>query len=69
MGIIIMIKHGEYFTVYAKLKTASVKTGENITTGQEIGTVDTSVDGISEVEFQIWKGKEKLDPEPWLKPH
>lgn len=69
MGIIIMIKHGEYFTVYAKLKTASVKTGETITTGQEIGTVDTSVDGISEVEFQIWKGKEKLDPEPWLKPH
>ena len=37
----VLVNHGEYFTLYSKLKSVSVKAGQKITTGQEVGTVDT----------------------------
>ena len=66
MGNVVMIKHGNYYTVYAKLKNIQVKSGQTVQAKQTIGVVDTNSEGIAELEFQIWKGKDKLDPEPWL---
>ena len=63
---VVMVKHGDYFTVYAKMKNVTVKTGDKITAKTVIGTVDTSNDGDTELEFQIWNGKEKLNPQSWL---
>lgn len=63
---VIMVKHGDYFTVYAKMKNVTVKTGDKVTAKTIIGTVDTSNDGDTELEFQIWNGKEKLNPQSWL---
>ncbi|MFA0961520.1 murein hydrolase activator EnvC [Roseivirga sp. BDSF3-8] len=66
MGSIVILQHGDYYTVYAKLKTANVKTGETVSTNQAIGEVYTDRDGVSEVQFQVWKNNSNLNPQDWL---
>lgn len=66
MNKIVMVKHGDYFTVYAKLETVYVSTGDKITAKSPIGKVYTDGNNETELEFQIWNGKEKLDPQQWL---
>jgi murein DD-endopeptidase MepM/ murein hydrolase activator NlpD len=63
---VVIVQHGSYFTVYAKLKKVTVKMGQQITVNDVIGEVNTDVDGTSEVQFQVWKNMEKQDPELWL---
>ena len=63
---VVIVQHGSYFTVYAKLKTVNVKMGQQLIRNDIIGEVNTDVDGISEVQFQVWKNTQKLDPELWL---
>lgn len=66
MGGTIIIKHGEYYTMYSRLKTISVKSGQTVKANTPIGTVYTNGDGIAEVHFQTWKGLEVMDPSIWL---
>lgn len=66
MNYVVMIQHGEYFTVYAKLKSVTVTTGQTIERNTTLGQVYTDKGNASEVQFQIWKNEEKLDPETWL---
>jgi septal ring factor EnvC (AmiA/AmiB activator) len=66
MNKVVMIQHGEYFTVYAKMKTVLVKTGDEVSYKQSIGTVYTDKDEVTQLQFQIWKNNLKLDPENWL---
>lgn len=68
MHKIVMIQHGQYFTVYAKLKEVNVSVGQEVTTKQVIGTVYTDKDGSSELQFQVWQNEVKLNPESWLRP-
>lgn len=63
----VLVQHGEYFTFYCKLKSCSVKAGDKVKTGQEIGTVDTIM-GQTELYFQLWKGQNPQNPETWLRP-
>jgi septal ring factor EnvC (AmiA/AmiB activator) len=67
-GKALIIRHGEYLTVYSNLETVSVKTGEKVTTKQRIGTVASSSDenGRGEVHLEIWKNSTKLDPQQWI---
>jgi septal ring factor EnvC (AmiA/AmiB activator) len=67
IGLTVIIKHGDYFTVYTGLKDISVKKGDNVTTNQEIGKVLSNADGISELRFQIRKNFDALDPQEWLR--
>jgi septal ring factor EnvC (AmiA/AmiB activator) len=66
MNNVVMIQHGEYFTVYAKLKSVMVETGQTVQAKDAIGEVHTDKNDVSELQFQIWKNNEKLDPEHWL---
>jgi len=66
MNSVIIVQHGDYYTLYAKLKTVNVKKGQIIKAQEEIGTVFTDSNGISELQFQVWKNNVKLDPEKWL---
>jgi septal ring factor EnvC (AmiA/AmiB activator) len=66
MRYVVLIQHGEYFTVYAKLKEVSVSKGNLVRANQKIGVVNTDNKGTSEVQFQIWKNNQKLNPENWL---
>ena len=63
----IILKHGEYFTVYSNLITISVNLVDEIKTGQPIGKAYTSEDNITKVHLEIWKSINKLDPEMWIK--
>ncbi|GHB33908.1 murein hydrolase activator EnvC family protein [Mongoliitalea lutea] len=65
-GGTILIKHGEYYTLYSKLKVISVKTGDKVKAKQVIGQVYTNKDGVSEVHFETWKGLSPMDPSIWL---
>jgi len=65
MGKVVMIEHGGYYTVYANLSNITVKSNDVVNIRDKIGTVLTR-DGETELEFQVWKGNEKQDPEKWL---
>jgi septal ring factor EnvC (AmiA/AmiB activator) len=65
-GSTVIVKHGEYFSVYTGLKEVFVKTGQKVTTNQELGTVISNNEGISELRFRIHKNTEALDPQAWL---
>lgn len=62
----VLIQHGNYFSFYCKLGSASVKPGDKVKTGDIIGTVDT-IDGVTQLHFQIWKGTTPQNPELWLR--
>ncbi len=62
----VLVQHGEYFTFYCKLKRVTVKSGEKISIGTQIGQVDQGEEGPI-LHFQLWKGTEKQNPEHWLK--
>ena len=62
----VLIRHGEYFTIYQNLKSVSVAEGQKVTTKQTIGTAALN-DGVAEVGFQINKGGVSFqNPESWL---
>ncbi|MEO6849927.1 MAG: peptidoglycan DD-metalloendopeptidase family protein, partial [Mucilaginibacter sp.] len=66
----VVIRHGEYFTVYSNLRTVSVSKGQKVSTKQNIGAVATeSSTGIPQVNFQLWKGASPVDPKIWLTPN
>ncbi len=68
MNSIVAVQHGDFYTIYAKLRTVSVREGQKIKARDAIGTVTTDKDGVSEMQFQIWKDTNKLNPEKWLTP-
>ena len=64
---VVIIKHGNYYTVYSKLKSVEVKQGQVLRKGDLIGKVYTNNAGITQLHFEVWRDKKKLDPERWLK--
>jgi septal ring factor EnvC (AmiA/AmiB activator) len=67
LGSTVIIKHGDYLTVYAGLKEVFVRSGQKVTTNQDIGRVFSNTEGVSELRFQIFKNTTALDPQGWLK--
>lgn len=65
-GTTVIVQHGDYLTVYANLKTASVKKDQKVGLKETIGIVATDKDGVSVLQFQVWKNTAKLNPEDWL---
>ena len=66
-GRCVLVQHGGYFTFYCKLGHVEVKSGDKVTTGQVLGRVDT-IDGQTELHFEVWKEKTPENPELWLRP-
>jgi len=67
LGNAIIVSHGDYYSIYAGLKEVFVRTGQKIATNEEIGRVRTRPDGISQLQFQLRKSTDALDPEQWLR--
>lgn len=67
VGNTVIISHGDYYSVYAGLKDVFVKSGQKVTTNQEIGNILTNKDGVSELKFEIRKSADAMDPQVWLK--
>lgn len=65
---IVLIGHGKYYTAYARIAKPLVKAGQEVDIRQPIGTVYTNEEEeITEVHFEIYNMKSKLNPEDWLK--
>ena len=64
----ILVRHGNYISVYCNLSSALVKQGDDVTTKQTLGRIfsDGADNGRTVLHFQLRKEKEKLNPEPWL---
>lgn len=66
----IIIRHGNYLTIYTNLSKIKVKSGEKVKTGQVIGEVFTSkTTGEALLGFRIYKNSQKLNPQYWLAKH
>jgi len=65
----IIIRHGNYLTVYANLSDIYVKAGDRVKTGEAIGKifVDSEQNNQTILHFQIWKDTQRLNPEVWLR--
>lgn len=64
----ILIRHGNYITVYCNLSSANVKKGDKVKTGQELGPIfsDKSDNNRTVLHFQLRKERDQVNPEPWL---
>lgn len=69
MANIVIIQHGKYYTVYAKLGDIHVKSGQKVNQGDIIGTVHTKSSGHAELQLQIWENTNRLNPQHWIKSH
>lgn len=66
LGNTVLVQHGEYFTVYSRLKTVIVKKGDEVQSLQELGQVLTDSENVSEVKFRIHSPNGSVNPEGWL---
>ncbi len=62
----VIIKHGNWFTVYSNLEQVFVSTGEEVSTKQAIGRIHTNLKGKTELHFEVWNGKQKQNPYYWI---
>ena len=62
----VLIQHGNYFTLYCKLKSLNVSEGDKVKTSDVIGSVD-AINGQVQLHFEVWKGSKPQNPEGWLK--
>jgi len=64
---VVIIRHGNYLSVYSNLETVYVKRGDKVSTKQKIGLISTDTDDNKTViQFQIWDGNNKVNPEYWI---
>ena len=63
----VIIRHGNFLTVYQNLIDVTVKKGDNVKVKQKIGTIYTDKESnITELHIEIWHELEKQNPEDWL---
>ncbi len=63
----VIIRHGNYFTVYQNIAELKVSNGEKVNNGQELGTVFyNEQERRSLLHFEVWKDNKPQDPSPWL---
>src|SRR5574344_242072 len=61
-SMVVMVRHGEYISVYCNLRSVNVSTGQKVSTGQALGSVGSN----NILQFQLRKETAKLNPEAWL---
>lgn len=62
----VLIRHGEYTTVYYNLASVTVTTGQKVSTKQQIGTLGLNFEGKAVVKFMIMKNTQFNNPQAWL---
>lgn len=64
---VVIIKHGDYLTVYSNLYSVSLQKGQRVKTKDYIGDLyDDKTKKNNILGFQIWQGREKLNPTQWI---
>ncbi len=65
--MVVIVQHGRYFTTYSNLSGVTVKKGQDIKTGQNLGRVAANFDGVGAIDFYISNESNNYDPEKWLR--
>lgn len=60
--MVVMVRHGQYISVYCNLRSVSVSRGQKVAAKQQLGLVGK--DNI--LQFQLRRGTAKLNPESWI---
>ncbi|MBC7850220.1 MAG: peptidoglycan DD-metalloendopeptidase family protein [Chitinophagaceae bacterium] len=63
----VVVKHGDYFSVYSNLASINVAKEDKIAMGDIIGKAASNTEGNGEVEFLLLKKGQNIDPQPWIK--
>lgn len=64
---VVIVRHGNYLTVYSNLVEIFIKKGDTVNVKQRIGKLASSGES-STLNFQVWKDKDNMDPQLWLTP-
>lgn len=62
----VLVKHGEYFSIYGNLDATNVVKNQQVAAGTIIGSVGTDFDGNFALDFQIWNSSTPVDPLGWV---
>ena len=63
----VMLRHGDYFTIYSNLATVAVKAGEKVATNARLGTLSAGDNPDDyQLHFEVWYHTINQDPEVWL---
>jgi len=64
----LIIQHGDFYTVYTNLASTSLAKGDEVKAKQSVGQVSTNnITGTSELHFELWQQKERMNPALWIK--
>ena len=68
-GMVVMVRHGHYLTIYVGMESLTVTTGTEVKAGQALGIVADDADGGGRalLHFEIRHEKTKLNPMDWLR--
>lgn len=66
---VVIVNHGNYYTVYGNISNPSVKVGDAVNVGQALGKLAPDEDDTSHssIHFEVWRNREKLNPMEWLR--
>jgi septal ring factor EnvC (AmiA/AmiB activator) len=63
----VMVRHGDYITIYNNLSKVFVTKGDTVSLGQDLGEIATSTStGKTTLHFLIYKNTDKMDPADWI---
>ena len=62
----VLVRHGNYISVYCNLSSVSVAKGSKVKAREEIGVIQKDASGNAVLHFQLRKETTKLNPELWL---
>jgi murein DD-endopeptidase MepM/ murein hydrolase activator NlpD len=62
----IIVQHGSFYSVYSRLTIALVQLGDNVSTGQIIGSLQNEISSNPRLHLEVWKNKTQMDPELWI---
>lgn len=62
----VILKHGNYFTIYSNLGSVSVSKGQQVSAGTPVGVIGQDFDGTYTLDFQVWNGSTPIDPLGWV---
>lgn len=63
---IVMVRHGDYLTIYGGLDNISVRSGETVSAGQSLGRVSGDSEGRPILHFEVRHERTKLNPLSWI---
>ena len=66
---VVIVSHGDYYTVYGNLSSASVKSGDTVKAGQNLGALakDPDNDRRTTIHFEVWHNRDKQNPAAWIR--